>query len=67
MTVAVKDTTTGLWWNGTSFAASTQTFVPVSSGSMQWSLTLGAGALTSGDSYTVIARAVDSADQRGGQ
>ncbi len=61
VTVAVRDTTTGLWWDGSDFAASSQTFVPVTSGLMQWSLTMSAGSLSSGDSYTVIARAVDSA------
>jgi hypothetical protein len=62
--VAIEDTTTKLWWSGTSFSASTQTFVPVS-GTTTWMLGLGADNLTSGDSYSVIAEATDNASNVG--
>jgi hypothetical protein len=57
--VAIEDTTTGQWWNGTSFAASGQTFVPVS-GTTTWMIGLGTDTLTSGDAYSVTAQATDS-------
>jgi hypothetical protein len=62
--VAIEDTTADQWWSGTSFSASTQTFVPVS-GTTTWLLGLGADNLTSGDSYSVIAQATDSAGNVG--
>ena len=62
--VAIEDTTTKLWWSGTSFSASTQTFVPVS-GTTTWMLGLGADNLTSGDSYSIIAEATDNASNVG--
>ena len=58
--VAVKNTTTGLWWGGSSFNQSSQTFVAVTSGTTSWSLTFGAGNLVSGDNYSVVAKATDS-------
>jgi hypothetical protein len=58
--VAVKNTTTGLWWGGSSFNQSSQTYVAVTSGTTSWSLTFGAGNLVSGDSYSVVAKATDS-------
>jgi hypothetical protein len=57
--VAIEDTTADQWWSGTSFSASTQTFVPVS-GTTTWLLGLGSGNLTAGDSYSVIAEATDN-------
>jgi len=57
--VAIEDTTTGQWWNGTSFAASGQTFVPVS-GTTTWMTGLSPDTLTSGDTYSVTAQATDS-------
>ena len=57
--VAVEDTATGQWWNGTSFAAPGQTFVPVS-GTTTWMIGLGTDTLTSGDTYSVTAQATDS-------
>jgi len=57
--VAIEDTSTAQWWNGTSFAASSQTFVPVS-GTTTWMMGLGPDNLTSGDSYSVTAQATDS-------
>jgi hypothetical protein len=62
--VAIKDTTTNQWWNGTAFAASTQTFVPTT-GTTTWMLGLGSDNLTSGDSYSVVAQATDSASNIG--
>jgi hypothetical protein len=58
--VAIEDTTTDQWWSGSSFSASTQTFVGVT-GTTTWMLTLEASNLTSGDSYSVVAQATDSA------
>jgi uncharacterized protein YaaQ len=62
--VAIEDTTADQWWSGTSFSTSTQTFVPVS-GTTTWLLGLEAGSLTSGDSYSVVAQATDSAGKVG--
>jgi hypothetical protein len=57
--VAVENTKTGLWWNGTSFAATSQSLVPAS-GTATWVLTLAAGNLVLGDTYAVVAEATDS-------
>jgi hypothetical protein len=63
--LAIEDTTTGTWWNGTSFSATTQTFVPVTSGTTTWFLTFAASNLTSDNSYSVVAQATDSAGNSG--
>ncbi len=63
--VSVKDTTANKWWDGTSFAAVSSTFVPATSGTTSWSLTFGAGHLTSGDSYSVTGQATDGAGNSG--
>ena len=63
--VAIEDTKTTMWWNGTAFSATTQTFVPVTSGTTTWLLSFVAGSLTSGDSYSVVAQATDSAGNVG--
>ncbi len=57
--VAIEDTKTDKWWNGTSFSASSQSFV-AATGTTTWLLPLGAGSLTSRDTYRVIAEATDS-------
>ena len=57
--VAIEDATTNLWWGGSSFDQSAQTFVPTTSGATTWSLTLSADVLTSGDAYAVVAQATD--------
>jgi ribosomal protein S12 methylthiotransferase accessory factor YcaO len=57
--VAIENTTTKRWWNGTSFSATAQTFV-AASGTTSWSLGLARMNLTSGDTYSVIAEATDS-------
>jgi len=57
--VAIENTTTGKWWNTTSFSATSQTFV-VATGTTNWSFALPASDLTSGDAYSVSARATDS-------
>ena len=59
--VAVEDTTAGTWWNGTSFAASSQTFVATGGTPAAWTLALAAGNLSSGHTYTVTAKATDGA------
>jgi hypothetical protein len=60
ISVAIEDTTTKQWWNGTSFSDATQTFVKAT-GTTTWYLPLGAGSLTSDDSYALVAGATDSA------
>jgi hypothetical protein len=59
VTVAIENTETSKWWNGSSFSATTQTFVSVS-GTTSWKFSMAAGTLTSGDTYTVVAKAIDS-------
>ena len=63
--VAIEETTTNLWWDGSSFDQSARTFVPVTSGTTSWSLTLSADVLTSGDTYAVVAQATDGVDNVG--
>jgi hypothetical protein len=64
ISVAIEDTTTKQWWNGTSFSDATQTFVKAT-GTTTWYLPLGAGSLTSDDSYALVAGATDSAGNVG--
>jgi hypothetical protein len=59
VSLAIEDTTTTQWWNGTSFSDATQTFVAVT-GTTTWYLPLGAGSLTSDDTYALVAGATDS-------
>ena len=56
--VAIENTTTRMWWNGTSFSATSQIFEPAT-GTTSWSRALPASDLVSGDAYSVIARATD--------
>jgi hypothetical protein len=62
--VAIEDTSTSQWWSGTSFSASTQTFV-AATGNTTWLLGLAASNLTSGNSYSVVAQTTDSAGNLG--
>ncbi len=64
VTVAIKDTTASTWWGGSSFNQSTATFV-TASGASSWTLSLTGGDLTSGHSYTVVAKARDGLDNVG--
>ncbi len=59
VSVAIENTTTKGWWNGTSFNATSQTYV-AASGTTSWSLSLLTKYLTSCDSYSVIAQATNS-------
>jgi hypothetical protein len=59
VSVAIEDTATGQWWNGTSFSATAQTFV-TASGTTNWSLALAGSSLSTGDAYSVVAQATDS-------
>jgi hypothetical protein len=59
VSVTVENTTTKRWWNGTSFSATSQTFV-AATGTTSWSLLLAAKYLASGCKYTVIAEATDN-------
>ncbi len=58
--VAIEDTTTSTWWDGTSFGASAESFTATSGTPANWTLALAASNLTSGDNYSVIAQATDS-------
>ena len=62
--VAIEDTSATKWWNGTAFAASSQSFVGAT-GDTTWLLALAAGNLTSGDTYSVTAQTTDSAGNLG--
>ena len=57
--VAIEDTTADQWWDGSSFSASTQTFVTVD-GTTTWYLPLEPDSLTPGDGYSIVAQATDS-------
>jgi hypothetical protein len=59
VSVAIEDISTGAWWDGSAFDQSSETFVPVTSGTTNWSLALAAAALTSPDQYSVVAEATD--------
>ena len=68
VSVSVQDSTTGKCWNGTNFTtAACPNYVAVTSGgssagaaNASWSYTLASGALTDGDTYTVLTRATDA-------
>jgi hypothetical protein len=66
--VAIEDTSTNRWWNGTSFSATSQTFV-AATGTTSWSYSLltvaKLNAQNAGDSYTVTAEATDSLNNQG--
>ena len=62
--VAIEDTTTSQWWSDSSFNDAIQSFVGAT-GDTTWLLSLGAGSLTSGDSYSVVAEVTDSAGDVG--
>jgi hypothetical protein len=62
--VAIEDTTSKLWWTGTSFSDTSQTFV-VASGTTSWSLALPVGKLTSANTYTIMVKATDSLGNTG--
>ena len=58
-TVAIEDLKTTMWWNGSSFGASSRDFVPAS-GTTTWFLNLPGTDLTSGVTYSVVAEATDN-------
>jgi len=58
-TLAVQDTTTGLWFTGSAFTATNQTWL-TASGSTSWTYSLTAGNLTSSHLYSLVARASDT-------
>jgi large repetitive protein len=62
--VAVENTTTSKWWNGTAFSATSQTFEPAT-GTTSWTFALAASKLTTGDSYSVVGQGTDSAGNVG--
>jgi hypothetical protein len=65
VSVAIEDTTAAMWWNGSSFSATTQSFLPVASGTTTWLFSFAADNFTSGDNFSVIAQATDSAENVG--
>jgi uncharacterized repeat protein (TIGR02543 family) len=62
--VAIENTTTGKWWNGTSFGATSQMF-EAAIGTTSWSFALPATDLVSGDAFSVTAQATDSSSDVG--
>ncbi len=62
--VAIEDTTTAKWWNGSSFSAGSKRVVPVS-GTTTWLMALAATDLTPGDAYRVVAEATDTLGNTG--
>jgi hypothetical protein len=65
--VAIEDTTKNLWWNGTSFSATSQTFV-AATGTTSWSYTFPTSDFNgqnAGDHYSVIGEATDSLNNHG--
>jgi type II secretory pathway pseudopilin PulG len=62
--VAIENTTTGKWWNGTSFSATSQSFMPAN-GTTSWTLAFAATNLVTGDSYSVIGQVTNSAGNVG--
>ena len=64
VSVAIEDTTTGEWWNGTSFAGTTQSFVAATD-TATWMLPFGTGNLTLGNTYSVIAQVTDNLGNQG--
>jgi hypothetical protein len=59
--VAVEDTTTGMWWDGTKFDLANPQNAPTSGSLSSWTYPLPAAALTDGDQYEVWAKAIDAA------
>ena len=57
--VAVEDITTKQWWNGTSFGATSRSFV-TATGTTTWSVALEVTNLTSNNSYSAVAEATDN-------
>ncbi len=55
--VSLRRLSTGLWWNGTSFSASSETFL-AATGTTSWSYAINPTSLAEGD-YTLRARASD--------
>lgn len=55
--VSLRRTSTGLWWNGTTFSSTTETWL-LATGTNDWSRPLAATALPEGD-FTLRARASD--------
>jgi large repetitive protein len=63
--VSIEDTNTSKYWNGSGFSSSTQVFNTASGTPTSWNYALPASNLTSGDSYTVVGQATDSAGNTG--
>ena len=62
--VAIEDTSTGKWWNGTTFSVTSQTFVPAS-GTTSWTYALAASKLSAFNNYSVTGEATDSLNNVG--
>src|SRR5665213_630777 len=64
VSVAIEDAATQQWWSGSSFDDNSETFVQVT-GTIAWTLPIARASFTSGDDYSVIAQATDSAGKIG--
>ncbi len=67
--VSIRDTATGKYWNGSSFAASTETFVTATlanpgATTTTWSVLFAAGSFPADGGYTVHALATDAAGNK---
>jgi hypothetical protein len=62
--VAIEDTSTNKWWNGTSFSNNSQTFVPAS-GTTSWTYSLPASKLSAFSNYSITGEATDSLNHSG--
>lgn len=60
VSVSLRRLSTGLWWNGTSFSAGTESFL-AATGTADWSYAILASALPEGD-FTLRARASDGSN-----
>ncbi len=58
--VSLRRASTGLWWNGSSFSATSENFL-AATGTTDWSYAIASGSLPEGD-YTLRARASDGSN-----
>jgi hypothetical protein len=58
--LAIEDTTTSQWYDGSGFVNGSQTFL-LASGTTSWSYALASGKLTNGHAYSVTVQTTDSA------
>jgi hypothetical protein len=63
--VSVRRSSTGLYWNGTSFASSTEVFRPATRSGTSWTMGLAFGSFPGDGTYTARARSTDVAGNSG--